>query len=163
MSLALEARGLWVERPFERSSVGGGYVSHYDLDLTWVRDRVEWEASCKYLSYGHFALVCSPWGSSNTLNGGTRRIFCPEGGLSPWSGRSGETSRLSMCVVFVCCFMLLGPSSPWKIMLRVSFGNLSGGWPCVKRCVFRILALISALTPCGLQAARITNILRKTS
>ena len=63
----------------ERGS-GKGYQGHLDLDRVVARFRLESQIVSRYYGYFHFGILCSSWGSSNTLNGGTRRNECPDRG-----------------------------------------------------------------------------------
>ena len=54
-----------------------------DLDFEDVRGRLVSEILSGFLVYLHFGITCSSWANANTLSGGTRRIWCPEGGDPP--------------------------------------------------------------------------------
>ena len=62
------------------------------------------------ICYVHFGLPCKSWGKSNRLNGGTRRLGCPQGGPCPLP-RELVGNRQALLVSDLC--LLLHERGGW--------------------------------------------------
>ena len=82
LTKALDDAGVWVEPPLD-AYIDGRYVAACDLDLLETRLKLEHEIDSGMLRYLHFGLPCGGWANANRLNGGTRRLHCPDGGPQP--------------------------------------------------------------------------------
>ncbi len=71
--------GFDVEPPMDAYPKRGMYVSGHDLSRPQVVARLRRLIKAGSLSFVHFGLPCSSWGSLGRLNGGSRRKHCPQG------------------------------------------------------------------------------------
>ena len=96
LSYILEERGYNVAFPIEGYKDGRLRPAH-NLESRAVHARLLGDVRRQLYSYLHFGIVCTSWGPSSRMSGGTRRAHCLYGNPPSLRERKGNTQAMHMC------------------------------------------------------------------
>jgi len=79
LTQSMSDAGLQVDVPYEAYPAPGVYRRDHDLTVRAVIRKLKFEIVSGLIAFIHFGLPCTTWTTLTYINGGTRRVWLPEG------------------------------------------------------------------------------------